>query len=68
MQLHRTAQQARPRPDRPAVARLARPPRSAPQIRSSGLWNVNHVTEHHDPRVLDELANAIAAAVQAPAI
>ena len=38
----------------------------APEIRSSGLWNVNHVIEHHDPRVLDELANAIAATVQTP--
>lgn len=39
----------------------------APQIRSSGLWNVYHITEHHDRQVLDELANAIAATVQIPA-
>lgn len=29
----------------------------APQIRTSGLWNVNHIT---DPRVLHDLAAAIA--------
>lgn len=37
----------------------------APQIRSSGLWNVNHIGEHHDPRVLDDLAAAIAATANA---
>ena len=25
----------------------------APEIRSSGLWNVNHVGEDYDPRLLD---------------
>lgn len=34
----------------------------ASQVRSSGMWNVHHVTEHHDRRVLDELADAVAAA------
>lgn len=32
----------------------------APHIRTSGLWNVNHVTEHHDSRMLDDLDAAVA--------
>lgn len=30
------------------------------QIRQSGLWNVDHVDEDHDPRFLDRLAQAVA--------
>jgi hypothetical protein len=31
----------------------------APQIRASGLWNVNHVNERYDPVFLDVLAGHI---------
>jgi hypothetical protein len=31
----------------------------APEIRSSGLWNVNHVGEDYDPRFLDTLGDLI---------
>ncbi|HEX6257819.1 MAG TPA: hypothetical protein VFZ70_18570, partial [Euzebyales bacterium] len=52
--------------DPPSPGWLGRHAR-APQIRSSGLWNVNHITEHYDPLVLDELADAVAATVRTPA-
>jgi hypothetical protein len=32
----------------------------APEIRTSGLWNVNHVDEPYDPVFLDVLAAHIA--------
>lgn len=52
--------------DLPSPGWLGRHAR-APQIRSSGLWNVNHITERPAPRVLDELAHAIAASARTPA-
>lgn len=52
--------------DPPSPGWLGRHAR-APQIRSSGLWNVNHITEHYDPLVLDELAHAITVTVRTPA-
>jgi hypothetical protein len=30
-----------------------------PKIRDSGLWNVNHVDDHYDPRFLDLLAHLV---------
>ena len=32
---------------------------AAEKIRSSGLWNVNHVDDSYDPGFLDELARLI---------
>jgi hypothetical protein len=31
----------------------------SPEIRGSGLWNVNHVDETYDPAFLDRLADAV---------
>ncbi|WP_049937276.1 hypothetical protein [Haloplanus natans] len=33
----------------------------SPEIRASGLWNVNHVDEAYDPAALDRLAEAVEA-------
>jgi len=33
----------------------------SPEIRASGLWNVNHVDEGYDPAALDRLAEAVEA-------
>jgi len=33
----------------------------SPEIRASGLWNVNHVDETYDPAALDRLAEAVEA-------
>jgi len=35
---------------------------ASPQVQRSGLWNVNHVSEHYDPAFLDKLDALIEAA------
>ena len=46
-------------PDQPGASWLGRHAQRA-EIRASGLWNVQHVSGHHDPaflRRLDQLVN-----------
>jgi hypothetical protein len=35
---------------------MARPDAASPKIRTSGLWNSNHVDDRYDPAFLDLMA------------
>jgi hypothetical protein len=45
-------------PDQPGASWLGRYAERA-EIRGSGLWNVEHVTGHYEPRFLQRLAQLI---------